>query len=229
MPLDRLLSKTYAAELRRGIARRRATPSSAMPAIVEGAETTHYSIVDPAGGAVAVTTTLNDNFGNAMVVPGAGFLLNNEMDDFAAKPGAPNDFGLVQGEANAVAPGKRMLSAMTPSIVLDPQGRLALVVGAPGGPRIISAVAQVISNVIDHRLPLALAVAAPRIHHQALPDSIRWERGGLDPAARRRMERMGHAFFTRPESNAVIEAIAVTPRGLEGVTDPRIPSRAAGF
>jgi gamma-glutamyltranspeptidase/glutathione hydrolase len=229
MPLERLLSKEYAAEQRRSINRRRATPSSAMAPIVEGNETTHYSIVDPDGNAASITTTINDNFGNALVVGGAGFLLNNEMDDFATKPGAPNDYGLVQGEANAIAPGKRMLSAMTPSIVLDTAGRLALVVGAPGGPRIISGVMQVISNVIDHRMTLAQAVSAPRIHHQSLPDSVRWEPGGVDPDVRRTLERMGHAFVGRPEGNAVVEAVRVTPRGLEGVTDPRIPSRAAGF
>jgi gamma-glutamyltranspeptidase/glutathione hydrolase len=229
MPLERLLSKSYATELRGQIRKNRATPSSEMPAIVEGSQTTHYSIVDPAGNAVSITTTLNDNFGDALVVGGAGFLLNNEMDDFATKPGAPNDYGLVQGEANAVAPGKRMLSAMTPSIVLGPNDSLVLVVGAPGGPRIITAVWQVISNVIDHGMTMAQAVSAPRIHHQALPDSVRWEAGGVDSAVRSRLEAMGHRFFTRPESNAVIEAIRVTARGLEGVTDPRIPSRAAGF
>jgi len=232
MPLDRLLSKSYAAGLRGQIDPRHATPSTEMPAIVpgrEGTETTHYSIVDPEGNAVSITTTLNDNFGSALVVGGAGFLLNDEMDDFASKPGAPNVYGLVQGEANAIAPGKRMLSAMTPSIVEDPRGRLALVVGAPGGPRIITAVWQVISNVIDHDMPIADAVYAPRIHHQALPDSIRWEQGGITPAVRREMEAMGHHFFARPGSNAVVEAVRVTPEGLEGVTDPRIPSRAAGY
>ncbi len=229
MPLDRLLSKDYAARLRARIDRRRATPSDAMPPIVEGTETTHYSIVDPAGNAASVTTTLNDNFGSAVTVTGAGFLLNNEMDDFTTKLGAPNDYGLVQGEANAIAPGKRMLSAMTPSIVEGPDGRLALVAGSPGGPRIISGVMQVISNVIDHDMSLAQAVFAPRVHHQSLPDSVRWERDGVDPAVRRRLEAMGHAFFSRPASNAVVQAIRVTPRGLEGVTDPRIPSRAAGF
>jgi gamma-glutamyltranspeptidase/glutathione hydrolase len=232
MPLERLLSKEYAAGLRAQIDRRHATPSSMMPPIMqtsEGTETTHYSLVDPMGNAVSLTTTLNDNFGNALVVGGAGFLLNDEMDDFAAKPGAPNDYGLVQGEPNAIAPNKRMLSAMTPSIVLNPQGQLELVVGAPGGPRIITAVWQVISNVIDHHMDLAAAVYAPRIHHQALPDSVRWERDGIDPNTRRKLEKMGHAFSARPGSNAVIEAIRVTPRGLEGVTDPRITSHAAGY
>ena len=229
MPLDRLLSTAYADTLRRQIDRRRATPSSAMPPIIEGSETTHYSIVDEAGNAVSITTTLNDNFGCAVTVTGGGFLLNNEMDDFAGKPGAPNDYGLVQGEANAIAPNKRMLSAMTPSIVLNPAGRLELVVGAPGGPRIITSVWQVISNVIDHHMDLAEAVYAPRIHHQSLPDSIRWERGGMDPVVRHALEAMGHAFFAQPGSNAVIQAVRVTPRGLEGVSDPRIPSRPDGY
>jgi gamma-glutamyltranspeptidase/glutathione hydrolase len=227
MPLDRLLSKRYAMDLRRQIRTDRATPTSEMPRIVEGSETTHYSVVDSSGNAAALTTTLNDNFGSALVVGGAGFLLNDEMDDFAVKPGAPNDYGLVQGEANAIAPNKRMLSAMTPTIVLDQRGELSLVLGAPGGPRIITAVWQVISNVIDHGMTLAQAVYAPRIHHQALPDSIRWEEGGVDPEVRRRLEAMGHAFDPRPGSNAVVEAIRVTPRGLEGVTDPRIQAKAA--
>jgi gamma-glutamyltranspeptidase/glutathione hydrolase len=228
MPLERLLSKPYAATLRAGIDRR-ATATAELPPIVEGTQTTHYSIVDAEGNAVAITTTLNDNFGDALVVGGAGFLLNDEMDDFAAKPGTPNSYGLVQGEANAIAPGKRMLSAMTPCVVLDSAGRLALVLGSPGGPRIITGVLQVISNVIDHGMSLSQAVYAPRIHHQALPDSIRWEPGGLEPGTRRALERLGHHFFTRPAGNAVVEAVRVTPRGLEGVTDPRIPSRAAGF
>jgi len=229
MPLDRLLSPEYATTLRQQIDRHHATPSSSMPPIIEGTETTHYSIVDEAGDAVSITTTLNDNFGSAVAVTGAGFILNNEMDDYAAKPGAPNDYGLVQGEANAIAPNKRMLSAMTPSIVLNPEGRLDLVVGAPGGPRIITAVWQVISNVIDHHMDLAHAVYAPRIHHQSLPDSIRWERGGIEPEVRRKLEAMGHAFYAQPGSNAVIQAVRVTPRGLEGVSDPRIPSRPAGY
>jgi len=249
MPLDRLLSKEYAAELRRQIRPDRATPLAELSAVgagTEGQETMHYAIVDSAGNAASVTSTLNDSFGSALVVRGAGFLLNDEMDDFTAKPGAPNLYGLVQGEANAIAPGKRMLSAMTPAIVVNPRGRLELVVGAPGGPRIITAVTQVISNVIDHRMNLVQAVHAPRIHHQALPDSVRWESGGLDPEVRHRLEAMGHHFFTYPGSsnqrcmamavtalrdchNAVVEAIRVTPRGLEGVADLRLLGGAAGW
>jgi len=240
MPLERLLSMGHAADLRRHIRPDRATPSSEMPPIVEGQETTHYSIVDAEGNAAAVTYTLNDNFGSRLTVSGAGFLLNDEMDDFTAKPGAPNDYGLVQGAPNAIAPGKRMLSAMAPTIVLDPSGRLALVLGSPGGPTIISAVFQVISNVIDHGMTLAEAVSAPRIHHQALPDSVSWESDGLAPAARQALEAMGHRFHQRPGHRgetgatghgymAVVNAIRVTPSGLEGVTDPRIPGLAAGW
>ena len=229
MPLDRLTSKAYAAELRRGIRRNRATPSAEMPNVAEGTETTHYSIVDPDGNAVAITTTINGNFGCKLVVGGAGFMLNNEMDDFAAKPGSPNMFGLVQGEANAIQPGKRMLSAMTPTIVLNPEGRLELVVGAPGGPTIITAVFHVISNVIDHKMSLADAVYAPRIHHQGLPDSLAWEPNGIAPAQRRKLEAMGHALNVRPGYIALINAIRVTPNGLEGVSDPRTAGGAVGF
>ena len=229
MPVDRLTSKTYAAGLRGGISASRATPSSAMAPVVEGTNTTHYSIVDPEGNAVAITTTLNDNFGSKVTVGGAGFLLNDEMDDFAAKPGAPNMFGLVQGEANAIQPGKRMLSAMTPTIVVNPQGRLELVLGAPGGPTIITAVFEVISNVIDHDMSLADAVYAPRIHHQALPDSLQWEPDGIAPAERQKLEAMGHALRAHPGYMALINAIRVTPRGIEGVSDPRTLGAAVGF
>ena len=139
MPVAKLTSKPYAAALAHGVDDNRATPTGEVPAVDEGQHTTHYSVVDPEGNAAAVTTTLNDDFGSALVVGGAGFLLNDEMDDFTSKPGAPNLYGLVQGKANAIAPGKRMLSAMAPTIVLDPAGRLALVTGSPGGPRIITA------------------------------------------------------------------------------------------
>src|SRR6266702_3680777 len=153
MPLERLLSKAYAAERRTGIDARHATPTPAAAAgpRVEGTETTHYSVVDADGDAVSCTTTLNNDFGSAVTVAGAGFLLNDEMDDFTSAPGKPNLYGLVQGAANAIAPGKRMLSAMTPAIVVDPGHHLSMVLGSPGGSRIPTAVYQVLSDVIDGR------------------------------------------------------------------------------
>ncbi|WP_412070295.1 gamma-glutamyltransferase [Rubrivirga sp. IMCC43871] len=147
--------------------------------LAESMQTTHYSVVDDEGTAVSVTTTLNGGFGSLVVVEGAGFFLNNEMDDFTSAPGQPNMFGLVQGEANAVRPGRRMLSSMTPAIVEDPEGRLRLVIGSPGGPRIITATYQAILNVIDHGMDIQEAVAAPRVHHQWLPDVLYYENQGL--------------------------------------------------
>jgi gamma-glutamyltranspeptidase/glutathione hydrolase len=229
MPLDRLLSKSYAVTLRGEIDRKRATPTPAFdPALRSGESTTHYSVVDAEGNAVSCTTTLNNSYGSAVTVTGAGFLLNDEMDDFATAPGRPNMFGLVQGEANAIAPGKRMLSAMTPSIVLDPDDELFLVVGTPGGPRIITMVYHVISNVIDHGMPLPDAVAAPRIHHQGLPDSLRVERDGFTPATLEALERMGHTVALKGYSGDV-EAIIRTPNGWQGVSDPRLGGGGAGY
>ncbi|MGA2383813.1 MAG: gamma-glutamyltransferase [Gemmatimonadales bacterium] len=229
MPIARLISKAYADSLRRGIDPDRATPTASLPPVAEGNHTTHYSIVDQEGNAAAITYTLNDDFGSALVVGGAGFLLNDEMDDFATKPGTPNLFGLVQGEANAIQPGKRMLSAMTPTIVLDRRGRLSLVLGSPGGPRIISAVMQVLSNVVDHGMTLAQAVTAPRIHHQALPDSIFWEPEGISPEQRRDLEAMGYVLEQHPHWVGDVNAVLVTRRGIEGVADPRRGGGAAGW
>ncbi len=231
MPLNRLLSKQYAAELRGQIDPQHASPT---PAFVtspggEGDHTTHYSVVDAAGNAVSVTTTINSSYGNAVTVTGAGFLLNNEMDDFAAAPGKPNQYGLVQGEANAIQPGKRMLSAMTPSIVLDPQGRLMMVVGTPGGPTIITSVTQVILNVIDHHMSLADAVGAPRIHHQALPDQIQYERGGLLPATVNALRAMGHKLDQRSGYSGDIAAILRRGGTWIGVADPRRGGGAVGY
>jgi gamma-glutamyltranspeptidase/glutathione hydrolase len=227
-PTDRLLSKAYAAELRKGIGDH-ATPTPAFePAARAGASTTHYSVVDEQGVAVSCTTTLNDSYGSAVTVTGAGFLLNDEMDDFATAPGKPNMYGLVQGEANAIAPGKRMLSAMTPSIVLDPDGRLLLVVGTPGGPRIITMVYHVISNVIDHRMSLAQAVEEPRMHHQGLPDTLQVERDGFPPATLDSLRARGHAIGSGGYWGDV-EAIIRTPKGWQGVSDPRRGGGGAGY
>jgi gamma-glutamyltranspeptidase/glutathione hydrolase len=230
MPLERLLSKSYAAQLRSQIDPQHATPTP--PQATGGSDamhTTHYSIVDTAGNAASVTTTLNNGFGSAVTVSGAGFLLNDEMDDFAAAPGKPNMYGLVQGEANAIEPGKRMLSAMTPSIVLDQGGRLLLVVGTPGGPTIITTVAQVILDVLDQKMTLAEAVAAPRIHHQALPDIIRYERGGLSESTVTALRGMGHHVEMRRGTSGIVAAIQRTPAGWVGVPDPRYAGGAVGW
>jgi gamma-glutamyltranspeptidase/glutathione hydrolase len=230
MPLDLLLSKSYASAQRATIDPARATPSAQLvPGRKEGDHTTHYSVVDAEGAAVSVTTTINSGYGCAVTVEGAGFLLNNEMDDFTGAPGQPNQYGLVQGEANAIQPGKRMLSAMTPSIVLDPDGRLLMVVGTPGGPTIITTVTQVISNVIDHGMTLAEAVAAPRIHHQALPDQIYFERGGLRPEVVAQLESMGHTLRRRGGYSGEVAGIMRVETGWVGVADPRSGGGAAGY
>jgi gamma-glutamyltranspeptidase/glutathione hydrolase len=230
MPVGTLISQAYATRRAADISPDQATPSTDVsPGPAEGTHTTHYSVVDALGNAVSVTTTINSGFGSAVTVAGAGFLLNNEMDDFASAPGKPNQYGLVQGEANAIAPGKRMLSAMTPTIVLDPAGRLFMVVGTPGGPTIITTVAQVISNVIDQRMSLTDAVAAPRIHHQHLPDVIRYEHGGLDRATVKRLETMGYALRELHGYSGEIAAIVRGPRGWVGVADPRMEGLAAGY
>ena len=226
-PVSELTSKSYARSIARTISRDRADPTSSLAsAIREGNETTHYSVVDRFGNAVATTTTLNDLYGSGVYVRGAGFFLNDEMDDFTSKPGVPNMFGLIQGEANAIAPGKRMLSAMSPTIVLDPKGQLLLVTGARGGPRIISATYQVILNVIDHRMSIADAMNAPRIHHQSLPDSIRVETGGFDPGILAHLRAMGHFVF---EQGGVASAASImrVKGGYEGLDDSRNRGGAA--
>jgi gamma-glutamyltranspeptidase/glutathione hydrolase len=229
MPLDRILSKEYAAQLRSEVDLNHASSTPRFtPEMRDGSSTTHYSVVDADGNAVSCTTTLNDSYGSALAVSGAGFLLNDEMDDFAAAPGKPNMYGLVQGEANAIQPGKRMLSAMTPSVVLDPEGRLFMVVGTPGGPTIITQVYHVVSNVIDHGMPLDQAVEAPRMHHQALPDAIRLERYGFQPATISKLEAMGHTVEFRGRWGDV-EAIIRVPEGWEGVSDPRLGGGGSGY
>jgi gamma-glutamyltranspeptidase / glutathione hydrolase len=228
-PIERLLSKSYAATLRQGINPSRATRTADLNvAGRDGGETISFAVVDAAGMAVSGTTTINDLFGNAVTVTGAGFLLNNEMDDFTTRPGQPNIFGLVQGEANAIEPGKRMLSSMTPSIVLDPEHRPFLLAGGRGGSRIISGVYHVIANVIDHDMSLGDAVAAPRTHHQSLPDTVMVERGGFTEAALDSLRAMGHGIrFER--YLAQVNAILRTPRGWVGVGDPRGGSAARGY
>ena len=227
-PTERLLSKDYAAGLRREIGPRATPTPTFQPRPRTGSSTTHYSVVDAEGNAVSCTTTLNNSYGSAVTVTGAGFLLNDEMDDFATAPGQPNMYGLVQGEANAIAPGKRMLSAMTPSVVLDPGGRLLMVVGTPGGPRIITMVYHVISNVIDHRMPLARAIEAPRLHHQGLPDTLQVEGDGFPEPALDSVRALGHAVSSRGHCGDV-EGIIRTPGGWQRVSDPRYGGGGAGY
>jgi gamma-glutamyltranspeptidase/glutathione hydrolase len=226
--LPAMLSKQYAAKVRADINPAHATPTPPFdPAIKDGMNTTHYSVVDKDGNAVSTTTTLNNSYGSAVLVTGAGFLLNDEMDDFATEPGKPNMYGLVQGEINAIRPGKRMLSAMTPSIVLNPAGRLTMVVGTPGGPTIITQVYHVISNVIDHGMSLPDAIAAPRQHHQGLPDEIDLNTGGFPAAVVDSLKAMGHAV--RFSGGGDVQAIIRTPTGWQGVSDPRGGGRPSGY
>lgn len=246
MPLDVLASDDYAAFRAADLELDAASPSSSvLPAVEayegttapapvgipdEGENTTHYSIVDGMGNAVSVTTTINSWYGSKVTVAGAGFVLNNEMDDFAAKPGTPNQFGLVQGENNAIAPGKRMLSAMSPAIVLDPDGQLRMVTGTPGGSTIITTVLQTILNVIDGDMNVAEAVLAPRVHHQHLPDQIFVEPGGFSSEVLDGLRAMGHTVVERGGVSGDVQAIVVRPDGtLEAQSDPRRGGAAVGY
>ncbi|MFQ5745922.1 MAG: gamma-glutamyltransferase [Gemmatimonadota bacterium] len=229
VPVARLVSDEHADSLRGTIDPRRASTSSRGPTASEATQTTHFSIVDAEGNAVAVTTTLNGSYGSAVVVRGAGFLLNNEMDDFTTRPGHPNAYGLIQGEANAIRPGKRMLSSMAPTIVVSPDGRTELVTGTPGGPAIITTVFQVVSALIDHRLPVRDAVDAPRFHHQGLPDVVRYEKGGLPPEVVRELRRRGHRVEERPGFSGDVQSVGIGPDGLRsGASDRRRGGRALG-
>jgi gamma-glutamyltranspeptidase/glutathione hydrolase len=233
VPTSALTSPAYGARRSADISLEKASRSADIGpgvAAFEGTHTTHVSVVDSRGGAVSLTTTLNTWYGSKVVAAGTGVLLNNEMDDFTARPGEPNFFGLVQGEANQVAPGKRMLSAMTPTLVLDPAGRLSLVVGTPGGATIMTTIFQVISNLLDYGMTLADAVAAPRVHHQHLPDRIQAEPGGLPPEVVAELRSMGHAVVEGPEHTGDVQAIEVGDDGtLRGVADPRRGGVALGL
>ena len=221
-PLSRLMSKRYAATLRSSINHGRATPSREIRDDIElpreGANTTHFSVVDRHGNAVSNTYTLNFSFGVGMIADGTGVLLNNELDDFAAKPNVPNAFGLIGGDANAPGPGKRPLSSMTPTIVLK-NGKPFIVTGSPGGSRIITAVLQIVANTIDRGMPAAQAVAAPRIHHQWSPDQVFVE-NTLPLETVKGLEARGHTVVRRAPFTAA-NTIVVTPRGLVGAADTR--------
>ena len=222
VPLKGLIAKDYAATIREGIDPEKATPSNTIapgkPQPYESNETTHFSIVDKFGNAVSNTYTINFSYGSGIVVEGAGFLLNNEMDDFSAKPGVPNAYGLLGGEANKVEPNKRMLSSMSPTIVKD-KGKNFLVTGSPGGSRIITTTLQVIMNVIDHGLNIQSAVAAPRIHHQWLPDELRIEEG-ISPDTIKLLQEKGHEV-KQQEAMGAIQSIMVKDGVMYGGADPR--------
>ncbi|MEX2466890.1 MAG: gamma-glutamyltransferase [Gemmatimonadota bacterium] len=233
LPLERMTSPEYGRERAATLSLDAATPSTeiepGLDGYEEGENTTHYSIVDADGNAVAVTTTVNSWYGSKVTVAGAGFVLNNEMDDFTSKPGTPNQFGLVQGERNAIEPGKRMLSAMTPTLVLGPDGGLRIVTGTPGGSTIITTVFQTISNVVDFGMSVVDAVHAPRIHHQHLPDQIQYERGGLPPAVVAQLEAMGHVVTERSGISGDVQMIVIEDGRITGWSDPRRGGRAIGY
>jgi gamma-glutamyltranspeptidase/glutathione hydrolase len=230
IPVSGLLQKSYIAALRASIDPMKASPSEQVrpgkPALSEGTDTTHFSIVDADGTAVAVTYTLNGGYGSGVTVSGAGFLLNNEMDDFSANPGKPNMFGLIQGEANSVQPRKRPLSSMTPTIVLR-EGRPYMVLGTPGGPTIINSVLQVFVNVVDFGMNIQDAVNWPRFHHQWLPDHLVMERG-FSPDTLELLRSRGH-HISPVESIGDVAAIRCEGEWLEGAADPRTASAAQGY
>ena len=244
-PTSRLLSAQYTQAIRAQIQPDRATPSSALPGLAgaeEHATTTHYSVVDRTGTAVSVTYTINDSFGAKVIAGNTGFFLNDEMDDFTAKPGVPNVFGLVQGKANAVAPGKRPLSSMTPTLVFK-DGHPVLIVGTPGGSRIITTVLEVIVNLIDHGMTLQEAVDAPRIHHQWLPDTVAAEPFALSADTVKALAAMGYQIVPLEPWGAgnAVEAIGIAPSNaaaaktlnfprpglLYGANDSRAPAGSA--
>lgn len=223
-PVDELLSKDWADAQRATISPDKATPSESLGLREKnggnGPHTTHYSVVDGDGNIVSLTTTLNWWFGNGVTVPGTGFVLNNEMDDFAVVPGTANTFGLVQGEPNAVAGGKRMLSSMAPTIVLSADGTPELILGGAGGPTIISAVMQIFLDVVDHKLDIASAEAAPRFHHQGLPDVLTIEQHGLTGVQKTALEGMGYSFKER-EHIADAPSIGWNGHAWVGAPEPR--------
>lgn len=235
VPISGLIDKAYAERQRSTINLERASSSSEIgagkPAGYEATQTTHFTVVDAEGNAVANTYTLNGWFGSGVVAKGTGVLLNNEMDDFTTKAGAPNVYGAIQSERNAVAPQKRPLSSMTPTFVLRQDGSLFFTIGSPGGTTIINTVLQVICNVIDHNMNLQQAIDAPHIHHQWLPDEVVDEPLGLTDDTRRALEARGHKFTTKPENMSDAQGIMIEEKtGVRlGASDARHDGAAAGY
>ena len=229
IPSQQLLGEPYLASLRQQISPDRHRPPASLrprPSWGEGPNTTHLSVADRQGGLVALTTTLNFPFGNGIAVPGAGFLLNNEMDDFTASPGTPNAFGLVQGQANVIAPGRRPLSSMAPTLVFRPDGRPWIATGSPGGSRITTTIAQVLLQRLVHGRNLATAVAAPRVHSQLWPDALSHEEG-LSPDTLQLLRAMGHTLREAPAMGSAHSVEVRGGEGSEGAVDPRRPDGAA--
>ncbi len=226
VPVAGLIDKSYATKLRSTISLQRASPSveihAGQPAGYESEDTTHFTVVDAEGNAVANTYTLNNSYGSAAVAKGTGIILNDEMDDFAAKPGTPNMYGLIQGERNAVAPRKRPLSAMTPTFVLRKDGSLWFTIGSPGGPTIINTALCVITNVVDYGMNMQQAIDFPRIHHQWLPDELVFEPHGLSGDTQKALSALGHKL-ARPRYLGDAEGIMIEEKtGVRlGATDPR--------
>jgi gamma-glutamyltranspeptidase/glutathione hydrolase len=232
VPVARLVSAAHADSLRAGIAAE-ARPPERIPGAPlvppESDETSHLSVVDGAGNAVAMTVTINLVFGSGLLAAGTGVLLNDEMDDFAAAPGVPNAFGLVGAEANAVAPGKRPLSSMTPTLLLR-EDEVVLVTGSPGGARIITTVLQTIVNVVDFGMDVQQAVAAPRIHHQWYPRTAFHEPFGISPDTRRILAARGHRWQERPPMGNAQAVYVDTLTGVRlGASDPRGMGQALGY
>jgi len=234
VPIAGLMSREYAEQRRKDIDPAHATDSKTIqagePARYESPQTTHFTIVDAQGNVVANTYTLNESYGSAVTVPGAGFLLNDEMDDFTSKPGVPNTYGLIQGEANAIAPRKRPLSSMTPTLVMK-DGEVAFALGSPGGSTIMNTVLQVIVNVIDFGMNIQEAIDAARFHHQWLPDKIAWENFEFSRDTLDALERMGHIFADKPAQIGDAQAIAIDPRdgARLGACDPRRGGMPVGW
>jgi gamma-glutamyltranspeptidase/glutathione hydrolase len=234
-PIAGLIDKTYAEHQRSTINLERASLSSEIgagkPQGYEATQTTHFTVVDAEGNAVANTYTLNGWFGSGVVAKGTGFLLNNEMDDFTTKAGAPNAYGAIQSERNAIAPQKRPLSSMTPTFVLRPDGSLFFTIGSPGGTTIINTVLQVICHVIDHGMNLQQAIDAPHLHHQWLPDEVKYEPLGLSGDTRKALEARGHKFTNKPENMSDAQGIMIEEKtGVRlGASDARHDGVPVGY